>query len=580
MKKLIIPVNLLLIFVWLNACKKSGDFLDKKTSGNLNEATTFSDSAKTMDFLSGIYSDIGFSFDPGRWEAGGHPVVSNESEPLRYVGPQNDVVIMIGGAISSQTTDASKNVQILNNWLTPYRNIRRVNLFLSKVDVSPLSAELRARLKAEARFLRAWYYSILLKCYGGVPLIGDKVFTPAEDIVLNRATYEECVNYIVKECDEVAALLPAKGEYAPGDYGRITSGACLALKSRVLLYAASPLFNGGRSDVAGDIKPIVGYPVFSADRWQKAAAAAERVMSLSLYNLNEDNTTRPGYGFYKVFQVRAGNDEYILPGMRAPGRDLEGGWLPPSRSGNYASVPTQATVDMFDMINGKPITDPASGYNPAQPYKNRDPRFDNSILYNGAPWFFASTNKKDPINVTVNSNDGWSVSRPATTGYYIRKMLYEDGSGNTERCWPLIRYAEIVLNFAEATNEYDGPVESVYKALKDIRKRAGITPGVDDGYGLKAGMTKEEMRKAIHHERMIELMFEEHKLWDARRWLRGEELLRGMAQGVKVTAKTGGGFNYELFDIRQHVFSPNFYLFPIPEGEVSKSPSLKQNPGW
>ncbi|HVI45265.1 MAG TPA: RagB/SusD family nutrient uptake outer membrane protein [Chitinophaga sp.] len=579
MKKLTIPTGLLLAFVWLGACKKSGDFLDKKTSTNLNEASTFSDSAKTMDFLTGIYADIGFSFNPDRWEAGGHAVVSNESEPLRYVGPQNDVVIMVGGAISPQTTDASKNVQILNNWLTPYRNIRRVNLFLSKVDASPLSPALRSRVKGEARFLRAWYYSILLKYYGGVPLIGDKVYEPADNIVLSRATYADCVNYVTKECDEAAALLPGKGEYPPGDYGRITSGACLALKARVLLYAASPLFNGGRPGVEGDLKSIVSYPDYSPERWNKAAEAAQRIISLGWYNLFEDNTTRAGYGFYKVFHMRAGNDEYILPAMRAPGRDMEGYWLPPTRGGNYSSVPTQATVDMFDMKNGLPITDPASGYSPAQPYKNRDPRFDNSILYNGAPWFFSSTNKKDPINATVNATDGWSTSRPATTSYYIRKMLYEDGGGNTERCWPLIRYVEILLGYAEARNEYSGPSAEVYGMLTTVRKRAGITPGADNLYGLKASMSKEEMRKAIHHERMIELMFEEHKLWDARRWLRGEELLQGMAQGVKVTAKTGG-FNYELFDIRMHVFRPNFYLFPIPEGEIARSPTLKQNPGW
>jgi len=557
------------------SCKKGDSFLDKKLTNTLNEESTFKDSINTVAFLTRIYADIGFNFNPGRWEAGGHPIVSDEAVPVQYTGFQNDAVILAQGLITAATTNVAKNVQILNNWSMPWANIRRVNKFLSKVDESPLSAPLRKRLKAEARFLRAWYYFNLLKVYGGVPLIGDRVFEITDDFAIPRNTYEECVNYIVSELDAVKGDLPSRNTQVITDYGRITSGACLGLKSRLLLYAASPLFNGGSSG-AGTLKSLTGYPAADPQRWRKAADAARDVMNTGLYDLYEDNTTRAGYGFYKVFQMRV-NEEYLLQANRGLNRDFEGNFLPSSRSGSYNSNVTQAMVDAYPMDNGLDITNPASGYDPQNPYVNRDPRFYNSVIYNGSLWFLGSTNQV--VNTSyLASPDGAGV-KANTTGYYNRKMLQESSSGNTERVWPLIRFGEILLNFAEAVNESDGATEEVYTALIRIRKRAGIKPGTDNRYGLKSGMTKDEMRQVIQNERRVELSFEEARLWDCRRWKNAEDYFNRTSKGMRITT-TGGVTKYEVVDILPHKFPANFYLFPIPEGEISKNIALIQNPGW
>ncbi|RDC58351.1 RagB/SusD family nutrient uptake outer membrane protein [Pedobacter chinensis] len=558
-----------------NACKKGDSFLDAKLNDVLNEETTFKDSTNTIAFLTRIYADVGYSFNPGRWEAGGHPVVSDEAVPVQYTGPQNDAVIMASGALSAATTNTAKNVQILNNWSTAWANIRRVNKFLSKVDESPLSVGLRTRLKAEARFLRAWYYSILLKHYAGVPIIGDKVFEPADDFNLERNTYEECVSYVVAELDAAIKDLPTNQTQVITDYGRVTKGACMGLKSRVLLYAASPLFNGGNAG-SGVLKSITGYATGDQQRWKRAADAANDIITSGAYSLYEDNTTRMGYGFYKVFTMRV-NNEYLFQANRALNRDFESLFLPSSRSGSYASNVTQNMVDAYGTADGLAITDPASNYNLQDPYVNRDPRFYNSVIHNGSLWFLSSTNQV--VNTFFGSSpDGVGV-KAQTTGYYNRKMLQESSSGNTERAWPLIRYAEILLNYAEALNEYEGPVTGVYDVLKQIRKRAGINPGSANNYGLKQNMSKEEMRLIIQNERRVELSFEEHRIWDARRWKIAEDYFNRPSRGMKIT-KTGTSFTYEIFDVIPHKFSNNFYLFPIPEGEISKDPKLLQNPGW
>lgn len=565
----------ILITTVVISCKKGDSFLDKKLTNTLNEETTFKDSINTVAFLTRIYTDIGFSFNPSRWEAGGHPIVSDEAVPVQYTGYQNDAVILAQGLLTAATTNVSKNVQILNNWSMPWANIRRVNKFLSKVDESPLSAPLRKRLKAEARFLRAWYYSILLKHYGGVPLIGDKVFEIEDNFAIPRNTYEECVNYIVSELDAVKNELPTKSTQIITDYGRITQGACLGLKSRVLLYAASPLFNG-QNGGSGTLKTLTGYASADPQRWKKAADAAKDLMNTGLYDLYEDNTTRPGYGFYQVFQKRV-NDEYILQANRGANRDFESNFLPSSRSGNYQSNVTQGMVDAYGMANGLSITDPASGYDPQNPYLNRDPRFYNSVIYNGSLWFLGSTNQV--VNTSyLASPDGAGV-KANTTGYYNRKMMQESSSGNTERCWPLIRYAEILLNYAEATNEFEGPTTEVYNALIKIRKRAGILAGATNLYGLNANMTKEEMRLTIQNERRVELSFEEHRLWDCRRWKIAEDFFNRTSKGMRITT-TAGVTKYEIVDILPHKFPANFNLFPIPEGEISKNIALIQNPGW
>lgn len=562
----------------VSSCKKGG-ILDQVKTTDLNEGTTFVDSARTMQFLTRVYDDIGFSADPKRFgSSNGIYAIGDEVEGSTQAATAYNVIFQTGSVSALNIpTDA---------WETSYANIRRVNVFLSHIATTSLSASLQTRLTGEARFLRAWYYFILIKHYAGVPLIGDAVYTATDAIPGKRNTFAECVSYIESECNAAANLLPLQQNGL--DYGRITKGACLALKSRLLLYAASPLFNG-RAEMDG----VLGYPTFDASRWSKAAQAARDVINLTQDSLVDvpapaTNPTgyKAGYGFQRVFVTRK-NPEYILAAMAGSNRTLEAIWDPPSRTGSGSANPYQELVDAFGTINGKPITTDIKsagnplGYDAANPYVNRDPRFNWSIVFNESQRLNVSKTVSNILTYTGAAQDGEPITK---TGYYLRKMLDDNTiasstSGTTERVFPLIRYAEILLNYAEASNEA-GDITSAYTQLKVIRKRAGILPGADSQYGLATGLSKDDMRTVIQNERRVELAIEEHRYWDVRRWKIAENIANKPLHGVAII-KTGTTYTYTPTTIRTPVFvAPKWYLWPIPQAEVNKSADLQQNPGW
>ena len=469
-------------------------------------------------------------------------------------------------------------------------NIRKVNQFLKNVHLSRFNENQKTRAKAEALFLRAWYYSILIKHYGGVPIIGDIVYQAGDEVNTKRDTYEACVDYIMAACDAAAQDLPIK--YSGKDYGRATKGACLALKARVLLYAASPLFNG-EGFGQGELLSVVGYPDVSQDRWKLAADAAKAVMDMNAYELHVDNTSiyasEPGHGFQQMFDLQV-NDEFIFSQMRnhnlrEVGVQLEALWLPPSRGGGRHAWPYQELVDAFPMMNGKPIQDVSSGYNANDPYSARDPRLNYTVIYNGLPLFFREGGGTSiiPAYTYVDEPRGDGFGKGTPTGYYIYKMIGKESAANgialTKLNFPLMRYAEILLNYAEAQNEYAGPDQSVYDALVEIRKRAGILPGADNLYGLSSGMSNVEMREIIRNERRIELAFESHRFWDVRRWKIADQTGNQMMNGMRIT-REGENFTYEKIPVRQHNFKEATYLWPIPQTETGKSPELLQNPQY
>jgi hypothetical protein len=227
-------------------------------------------------------------------------------------------------------------------------------------------------------------------------------------------------------------------------------------------------------------------------------------------------------------------------------------------------------------------------------YKNRDPRFYATVMYNGSIRNMGSLGDQ-PVNTytgviptgnaaaTSATVDGIYTSTGTLTGYFRYKMCNNFGvSGGAElyRPWLVMRYAEVLLNAAEATNEYFGATADVYTWLKDIRSRAGIAAGANGLYGLKASMTKDEMREAIKHERRIELSFEEHRFWDIRRWKIAPVTENAETHGMEITRSATGRFSYKTIVIRKHVFTDAMYFFPIPQSEIIKSPALKQNPGY
>ena len=442
-----------------------------------------------------------------------------------------------------------------DRWDALYGGIRKVNLFLSKIDQVPLkTAGLKQQWKSEARLLRAIFYFELIKRWGGVPLIGDKVFTLNDDIAFARNSYDECVQYIQQEADTVQKYLPAA--YATAYFGRATRGAALALKSRLLLYAASPVNN----------------PAGNREKWLAAAQAAKDVMDLGSYALTN--------AIDDPFMKRK-NAEVILAYMSSPNSTVEAlnGPVGSKRGDQGKTNPTQELADEFEMSNGKMISESGSGYDPQQPYANRDARFYLTLFHNGMSW----------LGRTVETFDG-GLDRPAgfgnsngaetRTGYYMRKFLSTAGTAasysNAEHCFPVFRYAEILLNYAEARNEADGPVKEVYDAVELIRKRAKLNP-----YQLPAGLSKEQMRTRIQHERRVEMAFEEQRFWDIRRWKIAEQVLNRPLHGMQITKATDNTLTYKRVEVSGTRFlADRMYLFPIPYKEMLSNNNMRQNPNW
>jgi hypothetical protein len=578
MRKNIALSAVLAVCIAMGACKKNG-YLSATQTSNLDSTKVFTDSTYAMEFLNNLYVNIGFATDPERFNGGSY-AAGLESACDEAEGPNasssNGFTMFALGTVTPTVvpTDA---------WGTSYGMIRAANQYLQHLAIIPFNAQLKAETKAEARFLRAWYYFILLEHYGGVPLIGDTVYADAGQITAIRSSFRACVNYIASECDSAAAVLPLT--QSGSNYGRASKGACLALKSRLYLYAASPLFQNGGIGAGTALDSIVAYPDADPNRWVLAANAAQAVITTGAYSLYEDTTTDPtdlGYGFMEVFLQRY-NTEYIWPHMMDPNRYLEHLWDAPSRGGSGGPHPYQDLLDAFPMSNGLAITDPASGYDPSQPYQNRDPRLNHTFMHDSTLRPTVGSNAPSPLQIYLDANVNPPVAssqdavyQGTATGYYINKMIdptvIQNNIPETNRCLPLIRYAEILLNYAEATNESLGPVSTVHQAVEAIRYRAGLRP-----YQLPATLTQDEMRQAIRNERRLELAFEGNRFFDVRRWMIADSTDNQMMHGMEVD-RSASGTVYKEFNVRQHHFSKAMYLWPIPLSEIAKLPLLQQNP--
>ncbi|MGC4234473.1 MAG: RagB/SusD family nutrient uptake outer membrane protein [Niabella sp.] len=526
-------------------------------------------------FLSGIYYTIPKGFN----RVGADILDAATDDAISSAIGSNDVYRLATGGYTSSTFPSGENF-----WFAGYSGIRKANIFINNIDVVPLNKMVEAgypkkrAYKAEVRFIRALMYFELLKRYGGVPIVGDDVRDLKDDVQLPRNSFQECVDYIVSECDQIKDSLRTLAQTkATGEYHSVTKGACLALKTRVLLYAASPLFNGQNIEAGND---KTGYTSFDANRWKLAADAAKELISRNEYSLLPEL-------FSDIFITVDGmnsktNKEVIFVREDSQGRGLEVNNAPVGFSpgtANGITSPTQELVDAFPMSNGLGIDDAASGYDINNPYENRDPRLGMSVFYNGHFWlgtqletFEGGRSHPNTLNVETR------------TSYYMRKFLgpFEttNNFADVYHDFILFRYAEVLLNFAEAQNEFAGPDVEVYQALKDLRKRAGIEAGDDDMYGLKAGMTKEEMRIAIRNERRIELAFEEHRFWDIRRWRIAETVANTPLHGMSIVKGSSGRLIYSRTQVFTPVFKTRQYLYPIPYDEVVKNPKMVQNPGW
>ncbi|WP_398453185.1 RagB/SusD family nutrient uptake outer membrane protein [Sphingobacterium thalpophilum] len=468
-------------------------------------------------------------------------------------------------ATGTYTSDSYQD----NLWSSWYQGIRRTSIFIQHIDRVPVKGKLENGTpmprvwKAEARFLRALFYFELVKRHGGVPLLGDKVYQLNDDIELPRASFAECVNYIVQQCDMAMDSLRTD-PFNLTFYGRPTKAAAMALKARVLLYAASPLFNGGNIDGQNE---LTGYASYSAARWQAAENAARALMDLGLFSLEP--------AFKDVFITR--NHERIFSKQGGNNTSFENNNGPVGYANgvnNGRTSPTQELVDAFGMANGLAIDDENSGYDPEDPYQGRDSRFYATIFYNGAPW----------LNRAVQTFEGGAdkpggSKQQTKTGYYLRKFMgnFEtlNNYSNVNHDFILFRYAEVLLNYAEARNErLDRPDAAVYSAVEQLRQRAGLSP-----YLLPAALSREQMRDIIHNERRKELAFEEHRFYDVRRWKTAETDFNAQLHAMRIY-QTGTGTIRQPVPLLKMVFDKKMYLAPIPFYEVIKNPKMIQNPGW
>ena len=423
--------------------------------------------------------------------------------------------------------------------------------------------ELLGLFPYEARVLRAYFFFELARRYGDIPMPLVKL-TPEEANEIEKTSFDEVINFIVSECDDAAAHLPNTYVGLLDDQiGRVTKGFALAVKAKALLYAASPLHNPG-----GD-----------KSKWQKAAQAAKAIMDMNYYRLDPAEKAN-NYLSPEVIMAICRSESQSLEKYNYPVRFTYG-----SRTSMAGTYPTQNLVDAFQTVNGYDITLGANGWettDPAfdvtKPYENRDPRFARAILANGMSF------KGSTIETFVGGKD-YSATRSdlgTVTGYYLHRYLVDnvdftpEASVSAKHQWIVYRYAEALLSFAEAANEYLGsPTDaslgiSALDALNQVRANAGMPDVMATSYA--------DFQAAVRREWRVEFAFEDHRFWDVRRWDIGQAT-QGQIDGVEII-KSGNQLTYSRTVVETRPWAARMNLYPIPQSETFSNPNLTQNTGW
>jgi hypothetical protein len=541
-----IILTLLLISIGMISCK---DYLDVTPKENVSDETLWASTGNADLFLNGIYASI-----RGPIDFFDHGDNYTDNSISQYLWADSRGLYVLG----IETPGTTSNLQ---QW-AQYNKIRACNVFISKVEASTLDESWKKLRIAEARFLRAYFYSILWTSYGGVPIITDVLDrnTQGEEIFRARATDAETYQFIVDECEAIAGDLPIKPESA-----RVGRGAAFTLKGWSELFNASPLKN----------------PENDKDRWALAAATNKQVMDLNAYSLFPDHASL-------LYESSNNNVEVIFCKTYLGGTDIGN-----SRSGlqpigvvggaqqSWSGVnPVQELVDEYEMANGLPISDPASGYDPQNPYTNREKRFYDDINYDGSFWMgWESVYWTGSGSINEVDFDFGSTNRPCTV-YHPRKgiepQFYINGWNNLSSAnWVIFRYAEVLLSYAEAQNEAVGPDVTVYDAINSVRARVELPP-------LQPGLSQDDMRIAIHRERRVELCFEDKRWPDLIRLRLAETLIPGSVHtlkiekvnGIKVYSVVPTGGDNRAFDPEKN------YLLPIPQNVLDQNTKIVQNPGY
>ncbi|WP_343670333.1 RagB/SusD family nutrient uptake outer membrane protein [Chitinophaga sp.] len=544
-----------LLAIGFVSCKKN--YLDIVPTDRVSDVAVLSDSLLFVDYVINRYMGVKLQdkeaegTPPGFGRGFEYAMWSSLTDESIYNNDDNTWLVQ-QGLLAPENTGITGTL-----WARSYRSIREVNYALNNIAAVPMSEGLRNKLRGELHFIRGFRYQDLIRNYGGVVMVGDSVYNLEDNLsdasLYTRASLQTCMDYAIKEMDSAAYYLPSVNDDSWA-LGRATKGAALALKSRLALYAASPLYNVGT--------------------WANAAAAAKAVMDLGQYSIDAD------YG--GLFKNSASKEiifeRLYVTGTRHTCLEISNG---PNGYGGWAgNTPLQNMVDAYEMNNGLPITDAASGYDAANPYANRDARFYATILYNGATYRGRAVETFTPGGKdSKDGNSNWNTSK---TGYYLKKFMDDnnpiDNPWNVAglQPWIYFRYAEILLNYAEAQNEAAGPDASVYAAVNQVRQRSSVNQPA-----LATGMTQAEMRTAIQRERQVELAFEEHRFYDVRRWKIASTTENVPAYGMTIT-KSNGVYTYtRKTALAGRLFADKNYWLPIPRAEIlASNGQLTQNTGY
>ena len=537
------------------------DFLDREEDSFIDKTATFDSYNRTKQYLTYAYSLL----PEGLNRFSGGALLGAATDDACFAIESSNIQQFNNGswnALSNPDNVWDRYFAGIAKCCTLLENSNHINLDISRLDPAK-RVEYENNLKdirmwrAEAHFLRAYFNFELLKRYGPIPIIKSTLDINKDYSDTPRPAMKEVVEFIANDCDMAADSLELTPWRNMNDaFGRATKGAALALKSRLLLYAASPLYvNFGDIDEAN--KPS------DATLWKAAADAAKAVIDLNQYELAS--------AYDDLFKNDFQNKEYIFVRRYPSNSDFEKSNFPVSYGGKGGTNPSQNLIDDYEMLDGTAFdwNDPVKA---AHPFENRDERLLATVLMNGVLF------KGKRIATYPGGADATPNPNATKTGYYLRKFLNENvniqtGGGSDGHVVPLFRLAEIYLNYAEALNEYDPTNPDIAVYLNKIRERVSLPD-------VPSGLTQEQMRTLIHHERRVELAFEEHRFWDVRRWKVASSTLGAPVKGVKITQDDAGNFTYSPVQVEQRVFQPKMYWYPIPQSEVLKLHHWEQNKGW
>ncbi len=542
--------------------------LDKQDVDPNTPEMVFSDKTKVRQALTHLYGSM--------WFAGSQGVdpITDQGCAVMDIATDNAISPAVGDTaikFTRSTLTPDQNPFYYNPWTVYYRGIRSANLFMANIYTSPLTDQEKELMYNEARLLRAIYYHDLMRFYGALVIIGDEIVDPMTTALV-RSSMQATIDYIVGEYDAVIAenVLPQVRWTDNIDYGRMTLGVAYAYKARTLLYAASPL-NADQND----------------HTWAEAAAAAKELIAKGWYALHAD-ATKPELSFARFFNERT-SPEQILTFLRGATNGLYKNLPSGSPWNNTTAWPGTAVtmngVDAFAMKSGvapilgynpdgTPIINPlATGYNDATPFVGRDPRLDQTVLHHGSTWVL------NGVTVTMDITRH-TMGLVGKTNLCMRKFL-DDRTDHikgqsTQQNLPMMRYAEVLLNYVEARNESlaapsQADIDEMIGYMNDIRTRAGA-----DLLSPSAAWTQQSLRAQIRLERRMEFMLEGHRFYDSRRWLEAEKDFNGAIYGYDIV---NGRFTRKL--ITNRIFLKRLYRLPIPTRDaVGSGGGIWQNEGW